>query len=272
MAERRKTVEFQELSDWRFPGTENRKRYEDLGLWIGRLYNFQHNNKHVEGLGRLDIPVGFEKEEQQLVDEGIEKITTLHPIIGSSLEQVVDIFKQEQEKLRPVLIREVRLLPREQEQCVSWAEEVSSDFEILLVENGHACPDPHADAEASYVFHGVLSSLFVQLGQNFVRTDRAMLGDPDGSFSYSSGKSTNDFQIKRLFLTLALTGDFVNFVYSHTGDTLLQVDEHDNVDQGTFEGTEFGNKVFRFLYDYFEKLDKTVRTNSRIYRDELVNN
>lgn len=269
MVERRKKVPWDELQNFRFPQTENRKRFKANNWFYGRLITLKRG---VEDNGaevvKLDTPTGFDEERQKLITEEFERIKRLYPELASSASNILDVIKEEQERLKGTLISEIQLTKGERAVVVNWSDKHSVSLDLLLGKHGFVGPDPHRDAESSFIYQSNVHSALTDFVSNLVRADRHMWGDPDFQLvSLSVGYATdNDFERKRFALTISLSRDFFAFIQASTGKDIF---DQMTVEEPKLEEDGFLKELMEFLYKNSLAFDKEMPEVFDVYRSEF---
>ena len=274
MTERRKRVPESEIKKLRFPDTPERLRLRQYNTYSSRLgylrkviTEFQKGFKHYD----KDDPPTFTNEEiharfselTQVIQIGNSQIKdTLSPAI----QKTIEIVQEEREKLIPSVMAQVLVTRSEHEKVLDWAHNTEVDLALLLGSKGYPSPDPHVDAEVSYIWMNTLLHHTIEFGDNIVRSDRIHFFDPDISLSFSAGYSTNDFEVKRFNLALGMTPEIFSFVAGHLGfenfEELEGLDIEDKRDQTL-------RVALKLLYESSLKLDKRLPPYDKVYQDDF---
>lgn len=274
MTERRKRVPESAIKELRFPNTPERlrlRKYNRYSWLLGHLRNGINSYKsEFELYDKTDPPTLSDEVTQAKFAKLTETIQTGNAQITGNLspavQQAIEIFDQECEKLKPVVMTQVRVTKSEHWVVLVWAENVAFGLEALLDKAGYPTPDPHEDAEASYIWSFSLLHQTTKMGDNLVKSDRIHFFDPDISINFSTGYDTNDLEVKRFNLALEMTPELPFFILGHLGFENLEELERVGIEDKRIITLK---KAIELLYESSVKLDKNLPAYDKVYQDDF---
>lgn len=276
MSKERKQIPHDEIRRLRFPDTPERlkfREYQKYSIHLQRLgSNFQDLSRYkgsFELYNRQEVPT-LPKEHQERFNE-LEKLIRqsdahINEVYIPAIAEAKSLLEQETDKLKPVIISQVRVSRSEREIVLGWAENAWENLTPLLESEETSLPDPHKNAEASYIWQTSLSNGIIRYGNNIVRSDRIHFHDPDIKINFSINTGTeDDIRVKQFRLALEITPSLVKFITDHLG---LQADELEKGIENEDIEAQAG-KIFNFLFDSSLTLDKQLPRFDEVYQGDF---